>query len=154
MKVSQETIDSVVGLYKPGYRYLKEAYVEFPISMGLFQLGTTEYCEGVRHLTDVEAQLCLNQLAYVFFGQAVVAEKRWECLKDLTFDKYLELRKENMFITKSRKEFHRQTDSKEPFYGSMHLMRIKKHGNIYLAKMTFDFNEGAADGELSLVLKI
>ena len=80
MKITQETVEKVVALYKPNYRYLKEAEIEFPAVKGRFQLGETEYCETLQHLTDVEAQLCLNQLSYVFFGQGVV-EKRWEGLE-------------------------------------------------------------------------
>ena len=152
MKVPQETIDKVAALYKPNYRYLKEAEIDFPIARARFQLGETEYCETLQHLTDVEAQLCLNQLSYVFFGQGVI-DKRWEGLEDLTFDDYLELRKENMFVTESHKKFNRETNPRDPFYGQMQLMRIKRHGNLYVAKLDFDLNKGASVGELSLVLK-
>src|SRR3989338_8595631 len=128
MKVPQETIDKVVALYKPNYRYLKEAEMNFPIARARFQLGETEYCETLQHLTDVEAQLCLNQLSYVFFGQGVI-DKRWKGLD------YLELRKENMFVTESHKKFHRETNPMDPFYGQMKLMKIRRHGNVYVAKL-------------------
>jgi len=152
MKVPQEIIDRVVVLYKPNYRYLKEAEVEFPIARGRFQLGETEYCETLQHMTDIEAQLCLNQLSYLFFGQGVI-EKRWEGLENLTFNEYLELRKENMFVTESHKKFHKETKPRDPFYGQIELLKIKKCGNIYIAKLDFYLNEGACEGELSLVLK-
>lgn len=152
MKIPQETVDRVVELYKPNYRYLKEAEIEFSIIRGRFQLGETEYCETLQHLTDVEAQLCLNQLSYVFFGQGVI-DKRWEGLEDLTFDQYLELRKENMFVTESHKKFHKETSPRDLFYGQMQLMKIRRHGNLYVAKLDFDLNAGALVGELSLVLK-
>ena len=152
MKVPQETVDRVVVLYRPNYRYLKEAEIEFPIARGRFQLGETEYCETLQHLTDVEAQLCLNQLSYVFFGQGII-EKRWEGLEDLTFDEYLELRKENMFVTESHKKFYRETNARDQFYGQMQLMKIRRHGNLYVAKLNFDLNEGASVGQLSLILK-
>ena len=152
MKVPKETVDRVVALYKLNYRYLREAEMEYPIVKGRFQLGETEYCDTLQHLTDVEAQLCLNQLSYVFFGQGVI-DKRWEGLEDLTFDDYLELRKENMFVTESHKKFYRKTNSRDPFYGQMQLMKIRRHGNLYVAKLNFDLNKGVSIGELSLVLK-
>ncbi len=152
MKVPQERVDKVVILYKPNYRYLKDAEIDFPTARGRFQLGETEYCETLQHLTDVEAQLCLNQLSCVFFGQEII-EKRWGSLEDLTFDQYLELRKENMFITESHKKFHRETNPRYPFYGQIQLMKIRRHGNLYVAKLGFDLNEGASMGELSLLLR-
>ncbi len=152
MKLPQETLDRVVALYNPNYRYLKESEIEFPIARGKFQLGETEYCETLQHMTDIEAQLCLNQLCYVFFGQGII-DKKWKGLENLTFDKYLELRKENMFITESHKKFRKETNSREPFYGQIKLKRIRRYGNIYVAKLDFDLNEGASVGELSLVLK-
>ena len=152
MKVPKELVDRVVQVYKPNYRYLKSAEVYFPIARGRFQLGETEYMETLQHMTDVEAQLCLNQLCYVFFGQGVL-EKRWEGLEDLTFDDYLELRKEGMFIIGSHKTFKKETNPREPFEGQMQLMKVRRHKNIYVAKLDFDLNYGASVGELSLVLK-
>ncbi len=152
MKVPKEIIDKVVAVYWPNYRYLKEAEVEYPIGKGQFQLGQTEYMETLQHVTDVEAQLCLNQLSYVFFGQGVI-EKKWEGLDDLTFDEYLELRKENMFVTESHKKFQRKINPREPFYGQIELMKIRRHGNIYIAELVFNLKEGASTGGLSLVLK-
>jgi len=152
MKVPQEIVDKVVQLYKPNYRYLKEAYVDFPIACGIFQLGETEYCDEIQHLTDVETQLCLNQLSYTFFGQGVIG-KRWAGLDDLSFDDYLELRKENMFVTESHKKFKREINPKEPFHGEIVLRKMKKHGKLYVAKLDFDINQSASSGRLSLVLK-
>lgn len=152
MKVPQELVDKVVQVYKPNYRYLKSAEVDFPVARGRFQLGETEYMETLQHVTDVEAQLCLNQLCYVFFGQGVI-EKRWEGLEDLTFDDYLELRKEGMFVVDSHKTFKRETNPREAFDGQIRLMKVRRHHNIYVAKLDFDLNEGASVGELSLVLK-
>jgi hypothetical protein len=152
MKVPQELVDKVVQVYKSNYRYLKSAEVDFPIARGRFQLGETEYMETLQHMTDVEAQLCLNQLCYVFFGQGVI-EKRWEGLEDLTFDNYLNLRKEGMFIAESHKTFKKETNPREPFDGQIQLMKIRRHNNIYVAKLDFDLNCGASVGELSLVLR-
>ena len=152
-KISQELVDKIVSMYKPNYRYLKSAEMDFPIAKGRFQLGETEYMETLQHMTDVESQLCLNQLCYVFFAQGVL-EKRWEGLESLTFDKYLDLRKEGMLITESHKIFHHETISSEPFDGQIQLTKIKRRNNIYLAKLKFDLNEGASVGNLSLVLRV
>ncbi|NCN99099.1 hypothetical protein COU62_01790 [Candidatus Pacearchaeota archaeon CG10_big_fil_rev_8_21_14_0_10_35_219] len=51
------------------------------------------------------------------------------------------------------KKFNRETNPKDPFYGQMQLMKIRRHGNLHVAKLSFDLNEEASIGELSLVLK-
>ena len=153
MKVPQEFVDKTVAVYYPNYRYLKNAEIEFPVAKGTFQLGQTEYMETLQHVTDIEAQLCLNQLSYVFFGHEIVTG-RWPEAGKLSFDQFLGLRKENMFIVESRKKFHRETDPRIPFSGQMEIKQIRKQGNIYMARLGFDLNKKACDGELSLVLKL
>jgi len=149
----QEIVDKVLAVYKPNYRYLKSVKVDFPVARGRFKIGETEYfMESMRHLTDVEAQLCLNQLSYVFFGQEVV-NRRWKDLENLSFEQFLELRNEGMFVVESHKTFHRETDSREPFNGEIKLMKVRRHKNIYVAKIEYDLNEGASTGKLSLILK-
>jgi hypothetical protein len=153
MEVPQEFVDKVVEVYYPNYRYLKSADIDFPIAKGRFQLGQTEYMETLQHVTDIEAQLCLNQLAYVFFGNEIV-NGRWPESGNISFDKFMALRKENMFIVESKKKFRRETDPRIPFSGHIELKRIKKQRDIYVAKIDFDLNEKACMGELSLVLKV
>lgn len=152
MRINDDMLDKVLAIYKPGYRYLQSADMEYPAIEGRFMLHGTEYVETLQHLTDVEAQLCLNQLCYVFFGQGMV-ERRWGALDQVTFDEYLDLRKENMFIADSHKRFARETDPRTPFSIRMNLLKTKRQGNIMVAKLDFDLNDGAATGELSLVMK-
>lgn len=152
IKASQEVVDKVLAVYYPNYRYLKEAEIDYPLGKGKFQLGQTGYCETLQHMTDVEAQLCLNQLCYVFFGQMII-DKRWEGLEDLTFEEYLESGDENMFIVESHKKFKKKTNPKEPFYGQIELIKTRRHDSIYVARLDFDLNGGASIGKLSLILK-
>jgi len=126
--------------------------MEFPIIRGRFQLKETEYMEALHHMTDVEAQLCLNQLSYIFFGQAIL-DKRWQDFDDVSFDQYLEFRKENMFISDSHKSFRRETNPVYPFDGVLSLRKLKKEGSLYVAKLDFDLNDQACLGELTLVLR-
>ncbi len=116
MRISQELIEKVIEVYKPNYRYLKEATVDYPFAKVRFMLGETEYVATLQHMTDVEAQLCLNQICYVFFAQGILDQK-WELPKTFTLDDFLELRKEGMFIVESHKRFVRETNPGEAFNG-------------------------------------
>ncbi|MEK6933495.1 MAG: FcoT family thioesterase [Nanoarchaeota archaeon] len=153
MKVSKKNIGKVLSLYKPNYRFLEEVDIEFPCAMGKFRLKEAEYVETLRHVTDIEAQLCLNQLSYVFFGQQII-DRRWQDIKNLSFDEYLNLRKEDMFIVESKKKFVREIDSLSAFSGEIKLLDMKKIRRIHLASLDFSLNDGACYGSLKLVLRI
>ncbi len=58
-----------------------------------------------------------------------------------------------MFLIESHKKFRRETNPKDYFYGQIPLMKMRRHGNLYAAKLDFDLNEGASIGGLSFVLK-
>lgn len=152
MRVSQELVDKVIEFYKPNYRYLREATVNYPFARGRFLLNETEYMTTLQHVTDIEAQLCLNQLCYVFFAQGI-ADQQWESLKSFSLDDFLGLRKEGMFIVESHKKFVRETNPAEPFNGQIELVRSRSINKGYFAKLRFNLNESASFGELSLVLR-
>lgn len=153
MKVSKENIDKILAIYKPNYRFLEDADIEFPYARGKFKLKETEYVETLKHMTDIEAQLCLNQLSYVFFSQQII-DRRWPDIAGLSLDEYLDLRKENMFIIESKKKFVRETDSISAFFGEIEFLNIKKVRGLYLAALNFGLNDRACYGSLKLALKI
>ena len=152
MHIRQELLDKVLVVYKPNYRYLRQADVEFPVARGRFLLGETEYAESPSHLTDVEAQLCLNQLSYIFFANEIISG-RWSDGRNLTLDDYLSLRKEKMFVVDSHKIFHRETNPAEPFNVAIKLAKIRRIRNAHLASLDFNINDGAGVGNLKLVIK-
>ena len=99
MQVPEAKLDRVLELYKPDCRYLVEATTEYPKAEGRFRMGSTYYAtQKVEHMTLIEAQLCLNQLCYSAFGEWL-PEGRFD--EKVSFDDYLELMKENMFIVES-----------------------------------------------------
>ena len=51
-----------------------------------------------------------------------------------------------MFVTESHKKFHKETNPRDSFYGQMGLMKISRRDNLYVAKLSFDLNEGASVG--------
>lgn len=153
IKIEDKIVQKVLEKYKDNYRYLKEAYIDFPKAKGIFRIGETEYMEDLYHLTDVEAQICLNQLCYVFFAQNIL-DKRWENLKKLTLQSYLGLEKENMYIIESRKKFREKIDSKKDITGEIELVKTRKHRDLYIAKLNYSLNHNSSYGELLIGLKI
>ena len=73
-KVPPLIVDKILNdIYdKPKYRYLKEVEIDYPVGRGRFKVGETGYMSALGHLTSAEANLCINQLCYVFFGKGSI----------------------------------------------------------------------------------
>jgi len=152
-EIDHKIIEKILEKYKPNYRYLKKAYISYPSCKAIFRIGETEYMEDLCHLTDVEAQLCLNQLCYVFFSQ-IILDKKCKGLENLSLEEYLNLEKENMFILESNKKFKNKINSKKDIKGEAQLMNLRKAGKAYIAKVRYSLEENSSYGYLILGLKI
>ncbi len=152
MKIANNRIERVVGLYKPELRYLIEAWEYYTTGRGLFHVRGTEYMGGVNHLTEVAAQTCVNQWGQAFFANHV-DYGRVENFNGIAFDDFMADIKERVVIAESRKRFRRSAGISEPFYGEFAVNEIRKHGKNHLFKLDFSLAEGAVDGELTVVLK-
>ena len=155
MQVPKERLESVLELYKPGCRYLVEATVEYPKAKGKFKLGDTYYTtRKLEHMTSIEAQLCLNQLCYSAFGEWL-PEGRFD--EAMTFEDYLELMKENMSIIDAdirfRIRFRKPIPTNGDIQGQIELMKIKRRGDLYLAFLDYDLEQGKSKGKMELALK-
>lgn len=148
--VDQQAVREILGFYTPGFRYLQSAETGFPRARGIFKINATEYVEQLDHLTEIEAQLCVNQLCYVFFGVEAAAG-RWAA-EGMNKDSFFRLRKEGMFITASEKKFRRQIKPGSEFLGILSLQKIKKISSGHLAKLSFSFDGDACVGSLNLAL--
>ena len=115
MQVPQERLLKVLELYKPECRYLIRADTEHPKANGIFRLGNTYYTSRkLTHITAIEAQLCLNQLCYAAFGEWL-PQGRFD--QTISFEKFLELMKENMFIVESNIRFRKPIPASEEVNG-------------------------------------
>jgi len=152
MQVPQAKLDRVLELYKPDCRYLIEATTEHPKAEGKFRMGSTYYAtQKVEHMTSIEAQLCLNQLCYSAFGEWL-PEGRFD--EKVSFDDYLELMKENMFIVESNIRFRKPIPTNGDIQGQIELMKVKRHGNLYLVFCDYELEQGKSKGNLELALKL
>lgn len=155
--VDTKIIKKFRGLYKPGYRYLQKAYLVEKGAKAIFRIKRTEYKKGVGHLTDLEAQVCLNQLCYVFFydyfsnntPEGVIP------LRVGTIKQFTKLYQEEFFVLESHKRFRRETVPGEEFVGEIKLTGVEKLSElVYVARLSFNLNKGACRGFLKLALHL
>lgn len=85
----------------------------YPSFSGRFLIGECYYTnESLNHATDIEIQLCLNQLAYVSVYEAIETGVE-RCLDGRNFEL---LKREGMVITESRKRFKRPIPTDREIY--------------------------------------
>src|SRR5574342_717019 len=143
-QIPRTQIDEVLSLYKPECKYLKEAYASYPRAEGTFVLGPTHYTQmPLTHMTSIEGQLCLNQLLYAAFGRWV-QEGRFPTIP-LTYEHYLNLVKENMFIIETQIRFSEPISAAQPAIGHISLSRLRHRGNLVLAFVDHDIESGKAE---------
>jgi len=154
MKIPQERLDVVLNEYIPDCRYLIRAKVDFPRAEGTFRIEDTFYANPrtkLKHMTDIEAKFCLNQLCYAAFGEWVM-EKRLEHFTT-SFEEYLGLMHENVFIIESNIRFKRPISTGSPFNGVIEVKRIKRVGGLYLTFLDYVLANGKSKGKIEAALK-
>lgn len=151
MEIQKEEIQRILEVYKPENRWLKEAKLEYPVCYGTFQITPRTYTiEPLSHMTDVEAQLCLNQLAYTLLACSL---KNNLINAGLSYEDFFKLQREGMFIVKSKKNFKRQIRTDKEVKGQIEIIRYKKLRDMIIAMSKFNFEDNACFGELELVVK-
>ena len=149
MEISKQMIDNVLKHYRPSLRTLKSADLEYPVIRGKFIIGPTYYyIPALKHATDIEIQLCLNQLAYVGIAKSM----EQGLIPELSGLDFYELQKENMLIIESRKRFRKPIRTDIEIQGEMILREWKDFGNLFLANTDFQFENRSCFGSLELAL--
>jgi len=147
--ITQETINRVLKGYTPQSKLLKSASLEYPTIKGTFLIGPTSYYSpSLKHATDIEIQLCLNQLAYVQIAE-IMNQRIIPGLNGFDFE---ELQGENMLITASRKKFKKSIRTDIEIQGELTLKKYKEFKNLFIGNMDFKFENSGCVGDLELVL--
>ena len=147
--ISRESLREALALYKPKCRVLRGANIEYPSSTGSFFIGPSYYTtKPLEHTTDIEIQLCLNQLAYATLYETIRLNLDPE-INDLNF---MELQKDGMFIIESKKRFRRQIPNDRIIQGSIEIKEKKRADNILLCYAKFQFENKSCFGDLELAV--
>lgn len=153
MQVSQERLERILEVYKPECRYLKKAELDLLKATGTFEVGDTFYTtEPVEHLAAAEAEICLNQLAYVAFAEWI-DRGEFEGI-ELEFEEFLGLMKEKMYITDLSAKFREPISKDQMFKLEMQFVNEKIIGNARIARLRYSFADGKAAGEIYFALTL
>lgn len=148
-KVTNEVREEVLAIYRPEQRVLLEAEIEYPEAKGKFRIGPCYYTfVDLKHATDIEIQLCLNQLAFVSVYEGIM-NKVHPYLEGKDFK---ELQEEGMLIVESRKRFRRPIPTDKEIYGEMTLKDLEERHGVIFANADFQFENRSCFGNLELAI--
>ena len=148
-KVTNEAREEVLAIYRPEQKVLLEADIDYPKAKGKFRIGPCYYAlVDLKHATDIEIQLCLNQLAFVLVYDGII-NKVHPYLEGKDFEK---LQKEGMLIVESRKGFRRPIPTDNEIYGEMTLKDLRERNGVVFANADFQFENRSCFGNLELAI--
>ncbi len=148
IQITSQLIEKTLSLYNPSQRLLLSSNMDYPRIGGKFLIGPTYYISSsLKHATDIEIQLCLNQLAYVGVAQAIIS--KINKFNGLNFEN---LQNEGMLILESKKRFKRQIPNNQIISGEINLRRIKEYKNNLFISTDFQFENHSVFGSLELAI--
>lgn len=148
-EITEQVREKVLAAYNPKQRILLGGKIEYPNARGLSKIGHCFYTvEDFNHATDIEIQLCLNQLLYSAVYQAIL-DKSHVYFEGKDFAK---LQKEGMVIVESRKRFKRPISTDREIYGQIDMTDLRKRRNVIFANVDFEFENRSCIGNLELAV--
>ena len=136
-------------IYNQKYHFLKKLEIDYPHIQGTFVVPPTFYTvEVLDHLSDVEAQLCLNQLAYIGFMEAIKNKQ----ILSLNSAGAKRISYGAAIIGKSEKKFKGIIDPSKEIHGVLNAKRIFNLEEKIIALTHFDLENGKCTGKLNITL--
>lgn len=141
-------LKDLLSIYVPSARYVEGFEIRNEVGYALLYAQEACYCRapGLQHLTAVQLQICLNQMLYCYFALAGTLD---------TFEDYVKLSAVDLaqwqaaktYLIEQQFRFHRSIDVSKSFCATLKLERFRKTSKICVAKVAFDFADGACLGE-------
>lgn len=153
--IPSEDIAKAVSIYRPEWRFVRSAKVEFPnISVLAYVPDTLHTIEPLSHLSGIEAQACINQVAYILGHYAV----KNGMIPEITEEDFFMHAKDHMLIAESftkikfKNPIEKSINSTTEISIDGKVQGLRKRGNSYYAFVDFDFS-GKADAKMSFVIE-
>jgi hypothetical protein len=145
--VSQSMLDTVLRPYHPECRYLKEAWAatpsEAPISLqGKFSISNSFYIESTGHFNAVEANICLNQMAYLLFANFVASNDAHpfrDMLNEFDLEVFRSRQLSSMFIVSLSTKFRKALNG-AGFTGQLNWTKAAHRMGLMMLNMDFSFS--------------
>jgi len=165
--VSRELVDLVLAPYLPPCRYMKQAFARTPdsaspgSSLALradFVIPSSCYINSTGHFNAVEANICVNQLAYLLFAWSVQDAKEHPfsaVVGPFDLGTFREKQLPNMWILTLQTSFRRAINP-HGFQGTIEWTEAtRKRSNLLLLDMSFRFSDdvrGQAEGTVQFAI--
>ena len=150
MEIEQQFIKEMNSIYLPTYRCLISADYEYPEIRGKFRFDKPPYTNvRVDYLTIFDTQLATIQMGYMLFAQAILEGR----LPEFSLNDFKQLQKDlRLDIHRFDVKFKRKVELGREIGGKLRTDRVRRVRNIYVANMSYDFEECSTVGNLESVV--
>ena len=152
MRIPRSSLELALEPYFPNTRYLKSAEMKYPQATGKFSISQSSYIANTGHLNAADLLICYNQLTYSFFAEAgsqgLIPELGLFTAKEFAAAQL----QHSLIVSLDNVRFKRPIDPIS-FEGQVDLLRAvpRKNGQLVFFHTSYDFNQGAATGNVDLV---
>ncbi len=149
MQVESQLIEEILARYNKEAHFLAELDFHFPNATATFEINEKPlyYNEALDHLSVVEVEVCLNQMASVFFAKA--AEQGM--LPNLSLENFLNKR-EDCYLRELTFEFSKKIRPAERFTARFTLEKWRNLTPATVSKVSFDFENRSIIGTAKFAL--
>ncbi|HII71582.1 TPA: hypothetical protein HA265_02395 [Candidatus Woesearchaeota archaeon] len=147
MKIDDKTIEKILQVYDPGFRFLVSADIKYPETQGEFHVHAPPYSPlNLQYFTAIEAQFCLNQMGYAALYEGL-QQGRFPEVAGNDFRRFIPQETHFAYIKTLGIDFRRVIRIDAPISGSL-ILEQKELGRYFLKLHTeFEFEGGKAGGK-------
>jgi len=151
MIVQEDIIIRATGFYRPEFRFLKKAELNYPECHFVFQVKPGLCTQkAINYMGCVDIQFCLNQMAYVSWAQ-ILREKKIDVKQ--TCEDFLGLREDGMFVMEQQRRNRKSISLDRLIKGKLKLTDYKDMGERIIALADFDIEGRSCFGSLKVAIK-
>ena len=152
--IRKETIEAMLEFYEPEARYLKEAWINYPNSKGLFRINKTIYLRKElksEHFNAGDMIICYNQLGHSTLAEAL----QQGMIKEMGVKTLEECKEEYVrrwqIITMDNIKFREDLLEKE-FYGDVRVVHVSERQDKYIIETKFSFEDEKVEGTMKIMI--
>jgi hypothetical protein len=149
MRIESWSTDPILRQHFPQGNYLSKVDFRYPEAGAEFSIPRSSRVDAGEYLTAAEMLTCYSQLAHVFLDRAIQSRMIPEV--HLSHASFAARKPEDLFVVRMEGE-NRSRIMPAYFRGIFRLCKTTVKSTAIFFNTTYEFNSGAARGEIDLAL--
>ena len=150
MIVEQDIISRATEIYKPEFRFIRKAELNYPDCNVIFEVKPGLYTKKpLKFASCADIQFCLNQMAYVSWAQ-ILREEKIDVKQ--TCEDFLRLCEDGMFVMEQNRKNRKPISLDNLIRGKLTLTDYRDMGKMIIGLADFDIENKSCFGSLKVAI--